>query len=139
MIQRVLAFLSLIVFSPAALAGDPELTASISLDIPPYVMENATKGLEVDIVRFALAEHSLRFVQMPYAELETAVQRGRADISVTVRQSEDDGAEDVFYSDAFITFELATDGSVVGAQMKAASPSVDFSYDFHDLNLRRVP
>ena len=35
-------------------------------------------------------------------------------------------------------FELATDGTVAGARMKAASPSVDFSYDFHDLDLRRV-
>jgi CubicO group peptidase (beta-lactamase class C family) len=42
-------------------------------------------------------------------------------------------------ADAFITFELAMDGSVAGARMKAASPSVDFSYDFHDLDLRRVP
>lgn len=42
-------------------------------------------------------------------------------------------------ADAFITFELATDGSVAGARMKAASPSVDFSYDFHDLDLRRKP
>jgi hypothetical protein len=42
-------------------------------------------------------------------------------------------------ADAFITFELDTDGSVAGARMKAASPSVDFSYDFHDLDLRRVP
>jgi CubicO group peptidase (beta-lactamase class C family) len=42
-------------------------------------------------------------------------------------------------ADAFITFKLATDGSVEGARMKAASPSVDFSYDFHDLDLRRVP
>ncbi len=41
-------------------------------------------------------------------------------------------------ADAFITFELATDGTVAGARMKAASPSVDFSYDFHDLDLRRV-
>ncbi len=41
-------------------------------------------------------------------------------------------------ADAFITFELATDGSVAGARMKAASPSVDFSYDFQDLDLRRV-
>jgi CubicO group peptidase (beta-lactamase class C family) len=42
-------------------------------------------------------------------------------------------------ADAFITFELAADGSVAAAPMKAASPSVDFSYDFHDLDLRRVP
>jgi CubicO group peptidase (beta-lactamase class C family) len=41
-------------------------------------------------------------------------------------------------ADAFITFELAADGRVAGARMKAASPSVDFSYDFHDLDLRRT-
>jgi CubicO group peptidase (beta-lactamase class C family) len=41
-------------------------------------------------------------------------------------------------ADAFITFELAADGSVAGARMKAASPSVDFSYDFQDLDLRRT-
>lgn len=42
-------------------------------------------------------------------------------------------------ADAFITFRLATDGTVEAARMKAASPSVDFSYDFHDLDLERVP
>jgi CubicO group peptidase (beta-lactamase class C family) len=42
-------------------------------------------------------------------------------------------------ADAFITFELAADGKVARARMKAASPSVDFSYDFHDLDLRRLP
>ena len=41
-------------------------------------------------------------------------------------------------ADAFITFELAMDGNVAGARMKAASPSVDFSYDFHDLDLKRA-
>jgi len=42
-------------------------------------------------------------------------------------------------ADAFITFELGIDGTVSAARMKAASPSVDFSYDFHDLDLKRVP
>ncbi len=41
-------------------------------------------------------------------------------------------------ADAFITFELGTDGAVEAARMKAASPSVDFSYDFHHLDLRRA-
>jgi CubicO group peptidase (beta-lactamase class C family) len=42
-------------------------------------------------------------------------------------------------ADALITFELGVDGKVERARMKPASPSVDFSYDFQDLDLRRVP
>jgi polar amino acid transport system substrate-binding protein len=97
----VLAFLSSVLINQSALAQTPEVTAAISLDIPPYVMENATKGLEVDIVRRALADHSLRFVQMPYGDLETAVQKGLADVSIAVRQSD----QGVSYSDDFIAFE----------------------------------
>jgi CubicO group peptidase (beta-lactamase class C family) len=42
-------------------------------------------------------------------------------------------------ADALITFELDAEGAVERARMKAASPSVDFSYDFHDLDLVRQP
>ena len=41
-------------------------------------------------------------------------------------------------ADALITFELDAGGKVAAARMKAASPSVDFSYDFQDLDLRRT-
>ncbi len=107
MIHRVLAFVSLTVMSAiligqAALADTAKPTVAISLDIPPYVMDKATTGLEVDIMRGALAEDALTFTQMPYADLQTAVQKGRADVSVAVRQN---GDETVFYSDPFITFE----------------------------------
>ncbi len=56
----------------------------------------------MDIVRRALADPTLPFVQMPYADLQTAVPEGRADVSVAVRQN---GDETVFYSEPFITFE----------------------------------
>lgn len=107
MIRKALALLSLTLISPiliseAALADKPELTTAISLDIPPYVMENATKGLEVDLMRRALADASLSFTQMPYAELQTAVQQGGVDVSIGVRRSDDAG---VHYSEPFITFE----------------------------------
>ena len=42
-------------------------------------------------------------------------------------------------ADAYVTFRLGADGTVEGIQMKAVSPATDFSYDFHDLDLRRVP
>ena len=41
-------------------------------------------------------------------------------------------------ADAFVTFTLDPDGSIVEARMKAVSPATDFSYDFHDLRLKPV-
>lgn len=38
----------------SALAADKPLIVAVSLDIPPYVMEHATKGGEVDLIRRAL-------------------------------------------------------------------------------------
>jgi hypothetical protein len=41
-------------------------------------------------------------------------------------------------ADAYLTFALSPAGEVERIRMKAVSPSTDFSFDFHDLNLVRV-
>ncbi len=41
-------------------------------------------------------------------------------------------------ADAFITFVLTPRGTVASAKMLPASPLVDFSYDFQDLDLKRI-
>jgi hypothetical protein len=41
-------------------------------------------------------------------------------------------------ADAFVLFNLDQDGNALGFQMKAISPLTDFSYDFHDLDFKRV-
>jgi len=41
-------------------------------------------------------------------------------------------------ADAYVTFILGADGEVEAIRMKMLSPDTDFSYDFHDLDLRRV-
>jgi CubicO group peptidase (beta-lactamase class C family) len=41
-------------------------------------------------------------------------------------------------ADAYVTFTLDPDGSIVEARMKPFSPDVDFSYDFQDLLLKPV-
>ena len=41
-----------------------------------------------------------------------------------------------YRADAYVTFTLDPDGSIVEARMKAISPDTDFSYDFHDLLLK---
>jgi len=78
----------------------PELLVAISLDIPPFVMNKAARGLEVDIIRQALDDYSLRFIQLPYEKLQTAVQQKRVDVSVGVQPYDDD----VYYSADFISF-----------------------------------
>ncbi len=41
-------------------------------------------------------------------------------------------------ADAYVSFTLAPEGSIEGIRMKAVSPTTDFSFDFHDLDLRKV-
>jgi hypothetical protein len=41
-------------------------------------------------------------------------------------------------ADAFVTFVLGPDGSIQRVRMEAVSPATDFSFDFHDLELRPV-
>ncbi|TMO60126.1 serine hydrolase [Pseudoalteromonas aurantia] len=41
-------------------------------------------------------------------------------------------------ADAFVKFDVDFEGKVSGFKMKAVSRSTDFSYNFHDLNLKRV-
>jgi len=86
--------------TPALAAEKPELRVTISLDIPPYVMDKADSGLEIDILRQALEGYRLQFTQLPYEQLQTAVPEKLADVSVGV-QADDSG---VNYSIDFITF-----------------------------------
>jgi CubicO group peptidase (beta-lactamase class C family) len=45
--------------------------------------------------------------------------------------------ERTFDADAFVIFSLDREGTPESIRMEAVSPLTDFSYDFHDLNLRR--
>ena len=41
-------------------------------------------------------------------------------------------------ADAYVSFTLSPEGTLERIRMKAVSPTTDFSYDFHDLDLKRV-
>lgn len=41
-------------------------------------------------------------------------------------------------ADAYVSFSLSPEGKVERIRMKAVSPATDFSFDFHDLDLRPV-
>ena len=44
-----------------------------------------------------------------------------------------------YKNDAYVSFSLGAEGNIERIQMKAVSPATDFSFDFHDLDLIRVP
>jgi len=88
-------------FSGLATAVEkPQLFVAISLDMPPYVTDKAAGGLEVEIARSALQDYDLRFIQIPYGELQDAVQRKRADAALGVEE----GDKAIYYSNDFVTF-----------------------------------
>lgn len=100
---RTIGWLSLLVAGLIAgevAANKGNLVVAISNDIPPYVTEGARSGLEVDLVKAALRDYQLRFVQMDYGQLAGAVENGQVDVAVGV-QDRDQG---IYYSRPFITF-----------------------------------
>jgi len=91
-----------IIPKPTAGSEKLQLTVAISVDIAPYVMQNATTGIEVDIATQALPGYQLKFIQMPYHKLQTAVAENQADVALGVQKFKDE--EGIFYSNNFIDF-----------------------------------
>jgi polar amino acid transport system substrate-binding protein len=87
--------------SEAVLRNKPQVIIAFSPDIPPYVTHKATQGLQVDIVRDALSQETLHVVQLPYKQLQTAIQEKQADVTVCVQPIN----KGVLYSNDFITFQ----------------------------------
>ncbi len=115
---RPAAFLFSLLMLPVMLAGcvaefadgtppmrrDKTLTVAVSIDIPPYVSDTATHGLEIDILEASLPGYKLHYVQVPYGEIETAVQQGKADVAASVRGTGVGETGHIFYSQEFVRF-----------------------------------
>ncbi|MEZ6072554.1 MAG: transporter substrate-binding domain-containing protein [Pirellulales bacterium] len=97
--------LAALLLVPAGRGGAEELEIAFTLDTPPFVMDDATRGIEIDIVRAALEPRGYTFSvrQMPYGELPTAVTKHGLDAAATVVRA-DDGT---YYSDNYVTFRNA--------------------------------
>ncbi|GAA5444942.1 hypothetical protein Misp06_03134 [Microbulbifer sp. NBRC 101763] len=89
-----------VLLQAVAQSGGTPLKVAIAGDAPPYVINNATSGLEIDIVREALPGYSLEFVQMGFAETAPALEQGKVQAAVNVMKKDDD----LFYSNNMISF-----------------------------------
>jgi len=82
-------------------ADESPLRVAIDFDIPPYIKDGATDGLEVAILKRALDGDELLFIQMPFNQINTAIETDSTDVAVSVVKSDRGG----YYSDFFISFE----------------------------------
>ena len=98
------AFLAgMLLLGATGVAAAGELLIAHGLDKPPFVFGSEQRGLEVDLMREALAfkGHTMRVVHVPNKRLQVAIQTAGVDGAATVREA----ADGSFYSDDFITFE----------------------------------
>lgn len=103
MIRLLLLGLALILFQSQALAA--ELRASVGLALPPYIISDQNKGMELEIVREALAEkgHTLKTVYLPFKRVAAAFDSGETDAALTVNESS--SIQNAIYSDSHITYQ----------------------------------
>jgi polar amino acid transport system substrate-binding protein len=91
---------SVVLMGANVIATDQSLTMAVSLDIPPYVMTNATSGVELDLMRRALPDFEMKWRQMDYQALESAISDKKVDAAMSVREHR----PGVFYSLDYIGF-----------------------------------
>ncbi len=81
------------------------LKIAVGLALPPYVLHQTNKGIEVDIVREALAikGYQIAPIYLPFARVPIELTDKRVDAAMTVNESS--GLTKVFYSDSHITYQ----------------------------------
>lgn len=96
------AFLLMVVNATAQAA---EVKIAVGLALPPYVLSESDSGMEMEIVKEALAfkGHTLKVVYLPFMRVAPTLEKGAADAALTVNESS--GMKNVHYSDVHITYQ----------------------------------
>jgi len=78
---------------------------AVGLALPPYVIQEGNSGMELEVVREALAlkGHTVEPVYLPFARVPKSLQDKLVELALTVNESS--GLENVFYSDSHITYQ----------------------------------
>jgi hypothetical protein len=112
----------------AAMARDKDSKPSLALEKYAGTYRDAWYGDVV--VEFSGGKLSIRFTHTP--SLQGELEPWQHDTFVARWRERE------LRADAFVTFHLQPDGSIEQVKMVAASPEVDFSFDFHHLLLKPV-
>lgn len=82
-----------------------ELKVAVGLSLPPYIIQDSDNGMEVDILRQALADsgNTAKLVYVPFIRVPTSLSDGTAEAALTVNEARE--IKDVVYSDSHITYQ----------------------------------
>lgn len=82
-----------------------EIKVAVGLALPPYVISSENKGMELDIIKEALAlnGHTIKPVYLPFARVPWSLNEGKVDAAMTINESS--GIKNVFYSNSHITYQ----------------------------------
>ncbi|WP_444904184.1 substrate-binding periplasmic protein [Microbulbifer sp. CnH-101-E] len=98
--SKILSHLSLLLICFAFSSHAKELKIAISQDAPPYVINQAKSGLEVDVITQSLPDYTISFIQMGWGEILGAIERGMAEAEANVHGNNGD----LYYSNDYIAF-----------------------------------
>ncbi|MCD6346941.1 MAG: serine hydrolase [Bacteroidales bacterium] len=112
---------------PDSLATDSLATGCLSIDITGTYNDPWLGNIRIYNKD---GKHFFKAVRSPNLDGELFWYKGNTYVAKWKDRSMD--------ADTFILFELDYDGHPAGFKMKAISPRTDFSYDFHDLNFKRL-
>ncbi|WP_230390838.1 ABC transporter substrate-binding protein [Reinekea sp. G2M2-21] len=103
-IFRMLNLFFFISFFSSQLYAD-NFKMAVGLALPPYVIQNGNTGMEMEIVREALAlkGHTVEPVYLPFARVPLSLKEKSVSLALTV--NENSGLSDIFYSDSHITYQ----------------------------------
>lgn len=81
------------------------LKVAVGLALPPYVLADTNSGIELDIVREALAlkGHTITPVYLPFARVPIALADKEVHAALTVNESS--GLKNVHFSDSHVTYQ----------------------------------
>jgi len=104
--KRSTMILAIALFAAGSVfAAGRELKVAVGLALPPYIIQDTGVGIEVDIVRQALAEagYTVKLIFVPMARIKVALSDGTADAALTITEAS--GVTSAFYSDSHVTYK----------------------------------
>ncbi|MGI0115874.1 substrate-binding periplasmic protein [Zooshikella sp. RANM57] len=101
-----LAFINVLMAFARPLPAET-LIMAVGLAIPPYIIKDGDKGMELDIVREVLEKegYTIHLVYLPLVRVVRHIADGTVDAAMTLNQKA--GLNNVFLSDSHITYQNA--------------------------------
>ncbi len=94
-----------VLLASSVFGAGKELKVAVGLALPPYIIQDTGVGIEVDILKQALADagYTVKLIFVPFARIKVALSDGTADAALTITEAS--GITSAIYSDSHVTYK----------------------------------